>query len=261
MQNNLRTVEEYEILKNEGRLIVLDAELDSICYFLSPDCNKCTHAVYKDCSKKCMYNLKTEMCYEHEDWPCFNDSESLGQPEYWQLNETVLSIYCNKLYRGKFGRTIFTNKEEAANIMNILNSGQKIYNIVSDKPLSQSEISYRKLAEERKLVILPCRKNDMFYTIEAECKSCKYKNHGEFQGCNYQHKKGMSPYTCNYCNEIQKCYILNQKTLKSFYFKPKEYKFQEVCLLTESEYDLFRNTPHSDKPEMLLEIIEKMNTK
>lgn len=255
MQKLFKTEEEYKRLKKEGRLIILNAALDSTCYFLTPNCNKCTYAVYVASSKKCMYNLKTEMCYLSESIPDFDDASSLGRPEKWEVRDTIITIYYNKLFSGKFGRSIFTNKEKAEEVANMLNIGGKFVDNIKDSDFIN--INYMKLAEEGRIVVLPCCINDSFYTIEPDCKVCKYKNNEGFQGCNYEYKKGVSPYTCDYYNSIQKCRIYNQRTQKSFYFTPTKFEIRKICMLTESVYDLYRNSPHSDNHEAISSFLKQ----
>ena len=207
MQNHFITEEEYKKLKNNGRLIILDAALDSTCFFLAPNCNKCTHSVYVVGSKKCMYNLKTEMCY----------------------------------LSGKFGRSIFTSKEKAMEMVDKFNSDCNEEVAIEDFANGLSYDDYIKLEEQNRIIILPCKVGEKYYVAEPDCSGCEYINDG-YKGCGWVPRKGESPYTCNYNNEIGKCYVFNQSNGNKFYIKPVDYEIKEIYLMSESQYDLDRKS-------------------
>jgi hypothetical protein len=256
------TEDEFEKIKRDGRLIVLNAALDSQCYFLTPNCNKCTHAVYVAGSKKCMYNLKTEMCYLSKSVFNFADAKSLGKPGYWQVNDMNLSIYYNKLFRGKFGRIIFTDKEKATEMVSEFNSLKHGKTAVEDFEDILSYDDYVKLEKQNRIAILPCKVGEKYYVAEPDCSECKYKNDG-YRGCGYIPKQGESPYTCNYNNEMGKCYVFNQSNGNTFYIKPANFEIKEIYLMSESQYDLDRKSFHGvwTNRNKLAEVLKKVRNK
>ena len=241
MQNHFITEEEYKKLKNNGRLIILDAALDSTCFFLAPNCNKCTHSVYVVGSKKCMYNLKTEMCYLSEGISDYDDASSLGRPEKWEVTDTIITIYYNKLFSGKFGRSIFTSEEKAMEMVDKFNSDCNEEVAIEDFANGLSYDDYIKLEEQNRIIILPCKVGEKYYVAEPDCSGCEYINDG-YKGCGWVPRKGESPYTCNYNNEIGKCYVFNQSNGNKFYIKPVDYEIKEIYLMSESQYDLDRKS-------------------
>lgn len=254
----------FKKLNEEERLIILEAKLDSECYILGPDCSKCTHALYENGSKNCMYNLKTEECYKHGKIPRPYSDESLGPPEKWEIQSIILTIYYNNLYRGKLGRTLFTNKKEAINMMDMLNSGNIQIGFVNTKTKdSYINVNYKKLEEQGLLVKLPCKISENFYVIEAKCTNCEYKK-DVYRDCRYNTNPEKSLYTCNYYNEIGMCYIFNLCNGEIFNIIPKEYYIKEICMLNENIYDLYRNTVNqgiSSNKEKLVGKLREMNSK
>lgn len=256
------TEDEFEKIKNDERLIILGAALDSQCFFLTPNCNKCTHAVYKSGSK-CMYNLKTEMCYKHEGCPDFNDDKLLGRPEYWQVNETILSIYYNKLY-SEFGRSIFANKEKALEMASKFNSFDNNEDGIENFGDVLSYDDYIKLEMLNRIVILPCKIGEKYYVLEPDCTKCKYKNNG-YKGCGYIPKKGESPYSCTYDNELDICHVFDQSNGNNIYIEPERYGVEEIYLSMYGfiQYDTHRKSPYgvwTDRNkliDMLKKIINK----
>lgn len=260
----LITEDKFEKIKADGRFIVLEAALDSICYFLSPNCNKCTHAVYKSGSKKCMYNLKTEMCYKCNSVLEFDVAEPLERPEYWQVNDMNLSIYYNKLFKGKFGRIVFTDKEKAMEMANKFNSLENDGAAIEGFENILSYDDYVKLEMQNRIVILPCKVGEKYYVAEPDCTECEYKNEG-YKGCGYIPKKGKSPYSCTYDNELDICHVFNQSNGDNIYIEPKKYDVEENYLSMYGliQYDAHRKSPYgvwTDRNK-LIEMLEKVINK
>jgi hypothetical protein len=260
MKDYIKNEQEYELLKKEGRLVILDAALDSTCYFLGPDCNKCTHAVYVAGSKKCMYNLKTEMCYSSESIPDFDDAKSLGKPEYWEVNELILTIYYNKLFRGKFGRSIFTEIETALEMADKFSTLENDCAVSEDIENGLSYDKYIRLKAQNRIVILPCKVGDKYYVAEPDCTKCKFKNDG-YKGCGYMLKKGVSPYACSYNNEFDVCRVFNQSSGDIIYIEPEKYDVKDIIFMKYGllAYDSHRKSPYgvwTDKNK-LIDILEK----
>ncbi len=258
------TIDEFEKIKTDGRLIVMNAALDSTCYFLTPDCNKCTRAVYKSGSKKCMYNLKKERCYIRENTLIFEDGKSLGRPEYWQVNEMTLTIYYNKLFSGKFGRIIFTEKEKAMKMASKFNSLVNDGVAIGDFENIPSYNDYVKLERQNRIVILPCKVGEKYYVAKPDCSECKYKNDG-YKGCGYIPKKGESPYSCTYETELDACRVFNQSCGDIIYIEPERYSIEEIHFTEYGllSYDIDRRSSYGVWTERntLIEMLEKLKNK
>ena len=226
------TIDEFKKVKSDGRVIALSAPLDSTCYFLTPNCNECTHQAHE--SKKCLYNLHTEKCYVCDSLLKLQTDadESLGRPEFWQVSEMNLDIHYDRIYRGKFGRSIFTDRKNAVEMADRFRfcEGEPkdfdytyyIDNLTYD--------DYIKLEKKERVVILPCKPGEKFYIVDPDCTGCKYKNDG-YKGCGFIPKEGESPYTCNYNHEIDMCYVFDQSKGNTFYVQPEAY-FLCLILLT-----------------------------
>ncbi len=258
------TEDKFNKLKKDGRLIVLSAALDSQCFFLSPNCNKCTRAVYKSGSKKCMYNLKTEMCYKRDSVLEFDVAEPLERPEYWQVNDMNLSIYYNKLFRGKFGRIIFTEKEKAMKMASMFNSLDDDGAAIEGFENIPSYDDYVKLERQNRIVILPCKVGEKYYVAKPDCSECKYKNDG-YKGCGYILKKGESPYSCTYETELDACRVFNQSSGDIIYIEPERYSIEEIHFTEYGllSYDVDRRSPYGVWTERntLIEMLKKLKNK
>lgn len=241
VKKHIKTKEEYEKLMKDERIIVLDAALDSQCYFLSPDCSKCTHSVYVKGSKQCIYSLETEKCYISDGKIDFNDSKSLGRPERWKVEEMKLSIRYNKLFKGKFGRSIFTDNTKAMMMASKFDSLYYDEEVIEDSVGIQSYDDYIKLEALNRIVMLPCKIGEKYYVLEPDCTECRYKNDG-YKGCGYIHKEGESPYFCAYYNEFNLCRVVNQENAETIYIEPENYGIKENYLMSASQFDLDRKS-------------------
>lgn len=258
------TIDEFEKIKTDERFIVLSAPLDSICYFLTPDCNKCTHSIYKSGSKKCMYDLRIEKCYACDSVLEFDGVKTLGRPEYWEVNELELTIYYNKLFKGKFGRIIFTDIEKAMEMTCKVNSPRNGKDVIEDFVETLSYDDYVKLETQNRIVILPCKAGEKYYVLEPDCTNCKYKNDG-YKSCGYMPKKGESAYSCTYNNELDICRVFNQSSCDIIYIEPERYTVEEIYLSMYGffQYDAHRKSPYGVWTERnkLIEILEKVKNK